>query len=73
MDEREFKYGELASKWKELIKQGIDDIGDDNCVDNDATGDGHASDAVADDDMVMMLLMMIDDASNYVDDGEDSM
>lgn len=63
MDEREFKYGELASKWKELIKQGMDDIGDDNCVDDDATGDGHASDAVDDDD----------DASNYVDDGEDSM
>lgn len=63
MDEREFKYGELASKWKELIKHGVDDdTNDDNGVDDDAIGDGHASDAVADDS----------DASNYTDDGEDT-
>lgn len=37
----------------------MDDIGDDNGVDDDATGDGHASDAVADDDVVMMTMLVI--------------
>lgn len=60
MDERDFKYGELESKWKELVKYGMDDdADDDNGVDDDATVDGHASDAVAAADVVIMLLLMM--------------